>query len=221
MIKKLALVASAVLAASIAGAAAKPHVIGFGKWLSVKWPDSEGRKLLDLKIRALFLDGRVREYTTGAAHDVTDRTFAVQRVFRLNDSLPGEPPRWVWQRGNWFTVDRVSGRVTQLNLPDFDPFYSTPSWFRDYVAYCGVSDDGKKLFAVVAQVGRRKPILKKLLGAPAAEDGPDSECPAPTWERAPMRVTFWPDDTQKVVFSMRARVVDVMNEPDEVDQESE
>ncbi|HWX93992.1 MAG TPA: hypothetical protein VNY29_15295 [Terriglobales bacterium] len=45
-----------------------------------------------------------------------------------------------------------------------DPFYSTASWYRDYIAYCGVSDDGTKLFAIVAQLGRRKLILKKPLG---------------------------------------------------------
>ena len=63
----------------------------------------------------------------------------------------------------WLPVDRLTGRVSQLNLPEFDPFYSTASWYRDYIAYCGVSEDGKKLYAVVAQVGRRKPILKKML----------------------------------------------------------
>ena len=47
------------------------------------------------------------------------------------------------------SVDRLTGRVSQLNLPEFDPFYSTASWYRDYIAYCGVSEDGKKLYAVV------------------------------------------------------------------------
>jgi len=83
------------------------------------------------------------------------------------------------------------------------------------VAYCGVSEDGKKLFAIVMQVGRRKPVLKKPVGEPAGDDEPDSECPAPTWERAPARVTFEPDESQKVMFSIRGRVVDIVNEPDE------
>jgi len=86
-------------------------------------------------------------------------------------------------------VDRLTGRVSQLNLAEFDPFYSTASWYRDYIAYCGVSEDGKKLYAVVAQVGRRKPILKKMWRA-GRDDDPDSECPAPAWTRTPMRVTF-------------------------------
>jgi hypothetical protein len=90
--------------------------------------------------------------------------------------------------------------VTQINLPEFDPFYSTASWYRDYVAYCSVSDDGKKLFAVVAQLGRKKPILKKPLGEPEGDDLPDSECPAPAWQRQPARVSFEPDENQKLPF---------------------
>jgi hypothetical protein len=103
-------------------------------------------------------------------------------MFRLNDTLPSETAtatKWTWERGGWLLVDRVTGRVTQVPLPEFDPFYSTPSWYRDYIAYCGVSDDGKKLFAIVAQLGRRKPILKKPLGEAESDDLPDSECPAP------------------------------------------
>jgi hypothetical protein len=130
----------------------KPHGITFGKWTSVKWYVGavEG-KPLDVKIRALYVDTRLKEYTTGAPHEVTDRLFVVRRMFRLNDTLPTESnsaPRWIWERGGWLLVDRVTGRVTQISLPEFDPFYSTASWYRDYVAYCGVSDDGKKLFAM-------------------------------------------------------------------------
>jgi len=193
----------------------KPHVIVFGKWISAKWPNATGQKLLDLKVRPLFVDTRLREYTTGTPHELTDRLFVVRRAFRVNDALPTESastPRWLWQRGGWLLVDRLTGRVSQLNLPEFDPFYSTASWYRDYVAYCGVSDDGKKLYAVVAQVGRRKPILKKDAGEPGGDDNPDSECPPQVWERTPLRVTFQPDDDQKLVFSIRGRVVDVVND---------
>ena len=198
----------------------KPHVITFGKWTSAKWPNATGQKLLDLKVRPLFVDTRLKEYTTGAPHELTDRLFVVRRAFRVNDALPTEKAnanatRWQWQRGGWLLVDRVTGRVSQLNLPEFDPFYSTASWYRDYIAYCGVSENGKKLYAVVAQVGRRKPILKKDAGEPAGTDDPDSECPPPVWERTPMRVTFQPDDDQKLVFSIRSRVVDVVNDAEE------
>jgi hypothetical protein len=137
--------------------------------------------------------------------------------------------RWQWQRGGWPLVDRLSGRVSPLSLPEFDPFYSTASWYRDYVAYCGVSEDrqkqdgqkedGQKRYAVVAQVGRRKPILKKALGEPAGSDEPDSECPAPAWERTPVRVTFQPAGSQKVMFSIRGRVVDVVTAAEEEAEE--
>ncbi|MGH9529579.1 MAG: hypothetical protein ACRD2S_06630, partial [Terriglobales bacterium] len=107
--------------------------------------------------------------------------------------------------------DRVSGHISQVILPEFDSYYSASSWYRDYVAYCGVSDDGEKLYAVVAQIGRRKAILKKSLGATAAteteadsakNDLPDSECPAPSWQRQPARVTFAPKG-QLLTYSIR------------------
>jgi hypothetical protein len=204
---------------SLSAAVTKPHVITYGKWISAKWPNATGEKLFDLKVRALLVDTRVKEYTTGTSHDVTDRLFVVRRVFRINDALPGEnSARWQWQRGGWLLVDRQTGRVSQLSLPEFDPFYSTASWYRDYVAYCGVSDDGKKLFAIVAQVGRRKPILKKDAGQPAGAVDPDSECPAPAWERNPLRVTFQSDTDHKLVFSLRNRIVDVVNDAEESEE---
>lgn len=222
MPRRNALIALLVLIATTAVAAPKPHVVSFGKWTAVKWPDATGQKVLDLRVRALVMDGRVKEYTTGATHDVTDRLFVVQRAFRLNDTLPGDTAaRWVWQRGGWLLVDRLTGRITQLSLPELDPFYSSTSWYRDYAAYCGVSDDGKKLYAVVAQLGRRKPILKKLLGEPAGDDDPDSECASPRWERAPVRVTFEPVQGPKAGFSIRGRVVDVISQSDEIEEESD
>jgi hypothetical protein len=52
-------------------------------------------------------------------------------------------------------ADRAAGRITALNLPEFDPYYSSVSWYRDYAAYCGTSDDAK-LYAVVIQLGQWK-----------------------------------------------------------------
>ena len=71
----------------------------------------------------------------------------------------------MWQRGPWLLVDRVTGHVTALKLPDYDPGVSQVSWFRDYGAYCGVTASGKSLYAVVAQVAARKPVLAKKLSA--------------------------------------------------------
>ncbi len=178
--------------------------------------------MLDLRVRALYVDSRLKEFTLGAAHEITERQFVVRRAFRVNDSLPGEtasPPHWLWQRGGWLLVDRLSGHVSAISLPEFDSYYSVASWYRDYVAYCGVSDDGKKLFAVVYQVGRRKPVLKKPLGETAEDDGPDSECPAPVWERRPARVTFEADEDQKSTYSVRGHAADLVNSNEDEEEE--
>jgi hypothetical protein len=204
----------------------KPHVIAFGKWVTVQWfpgTDATDEKPLTLKVRPLLLDARVKEFTLGPAHDVTDRLFVVRRAFRVNDSLPEEsstPPHWQWQRGGWLLVDRVTGRVSPINLPEFDALYSAVSWYRDYAAYCGVSDDGKKAYAVVAQIGRRKPVLKNLLEgivdqAEQKNISPDSACPTPAWQRAPVRVTFEPTGTAKQTFAIRGHVVDVVTEEED------
>jgi hypothetical protein len=176
-----------------------------------------------LKVRALYVDSRLKEFTLGASHDITERLFVVRRAFRVNDSLPGEtisPRSWVWQRGGWLLVDGMTGHVSAINLPEFDSYYSLATWYRDYAAYCGVSDDGKKLFAVVFQVGRRKPVLKKALGETAEDEMPDSECPAPVWERRPARVTFEADENQKTTYTVRGHAADLVNDDDGEDEKA-
>jgi hypothetical protein len=209
------LIASGFLAAA-ALAAPKPHTISLGKWTPVKWcvGPNEG-KCLDLKVRALYVDGRMKEYTLGTSHDVTERLFVIRRAFRVNDTLPGETaPRWVWQRGGWLAVERATGHISAINLPEFDSYYSAVGWYRDYAAYCGISDDGKKLHAIVFQLGRRKAVLKRPLGGPAADDMPDSECPAPVWQRQPARVSFEPDEEQKFTYSVRGHAADLVHDDD-------
>ena len=39
---------------------------------------------MEIKVRALFVDTRLKEYTIGLPHDVTDRLFVVRRAYRLN-----------------------------------------------------------------------------------------------------------------------------------------
>ncbi len=217
----LALLALALIPAS---ASTKPHVIAFGKWTTVQWvpdPAAASDKPHSLKIRPLLVDTRVKEFTLGQVHDITDRLFVVRRAFRINDSLPQESvPHWQWQRGGWLLVDRTTGRVSPINLPEFDPFHSSASWYRDYAAYCGVSDDGKKIYAIVAQLSRRKPVLKKAIeGESLAEDAPaDSACSAPAWQRTPARVTFEPAGTAKQTFAIRGHVVDLVSEEDEAEE---
>lgn len=175
-------------------------------------------KPLTLKIRALVVDGQVKEYMVGPQHEVTERLFVIRRAFRVNDSLPEDASsHWQWQRGGWLLVDRVTGHVTAINLPEFDAFYSVASWYRDYVAYCGVGDDGKKTYAIVAQLTRRKPVLKKAVSesVPAEDAAPDSACPAPSWERAPMRVSFEPSAGTKQTFAIWGHVVDVVVDDDQ------
>jgi hypothetical protein len=219
---------------STALATPKSHVIAFGKWTSVQWFPEVGSsaaddKPLTLKVRPFLVDTRVKEFTLGPAHDVTDRLFVVRRAFRVNDSLPQEstaPPHWQWQRGGWLLVDRVTGHISSINLPEFDVTYSAASWYRDYAAYCGVSEDGKKLYAVVAQIGRRKPVLKKPLegetiaAAETKSDVPDSACPIPAWQRAPARVTFEPAGAAKQTFAIRGHVVDLITEEEDDEEVS-
>jgi hypothetical protein len=215
----LAVLLCAVLWAEMAPAATKVHVIAFGRWMQVQClaGTAAEEKPLSIKVRALVVDGRIKEYVLGAPHDVTERLFVVRRAFRVNDGLPEENgPRWQWQRGGWLLVDRLTGRVSSINLPEFDAYYSAASWYRDYVAYCGVGDDGKKTYAVVAQLTRRKPVLKKGLPNVLAENAPpDSACPGPTWQRNPVRVSFEPAGGERQTFAIRGTAVDVVNDAEE------
>ncbi len=196
--------------------ASKSHVITFGKWTAVKsFIGPEESRQDDLKVRPIYVDGRLKEFTFGIPHEITDSLFVVRRIVRVNDTLPQETastPRWAWQRSGWLAVDRVTGHISQTTLPEFDPESSAASWYRDYIAYCGVSDDGRKLSAVVMQLGRRKPILKKLLGEAARDDAPD--CAPPGWQRSPTRVSFVSTKDQKFTFEVRGHTVEVVTEDD-------
>jgi len=212
-----------VILASAALATSKPHIIAFGKWTPVQWfpevgPGAATDKPLALKVRPLLIDARIKEFTFGPAHDVTDRSFVVRRAFRVNDSLPQEsiaPPHWQWQRGGWLLIDRVTGRISPINLPEFDVVYSEVSWYRDYAAYCGVSDDSKQIYAMVAQVNRRKPIVKWLIEETKLSvelqqwQIPDPPCRVPDWQRSPARVTFEANPATKRTYVIRGHSVDL------------
>jgi hypothetical protein len=192
----------------------KAHAVGLGAIRRVSYSkvgDPAGAAAGEdaLKIRPLVVDGQVKEWTTGDAHDVTERSFVVRRALRLNDVLPGEKQeagakqsRWVWQRGPWLLVDRTSGHIVALKLPDYDPGVSQVSWFRDYGAYCGVTASGKSLYAVVAQLAARKPVLAKKLEALDAQGRLDLACGPVEWQREPLRVTFHPAGKDAVSFDI-------------------
>lgn len=174
-----------------------------------------------LKTRPLVVDGRVTEWTTGEAHEVTDRSFVVRRALRVNDALPGEKTEkgghWVWQRGPWLLVDRTTGHVTPLKLPEYDPGASDVVWFRDYAAYCGVSASGKSLYALVTQIAVRKPVVRKKLGAYDEQHHPWPACAEPAWQREPLRVTFQPTGKGAESFDLTgssAMLVEGGDDPD-------
>lgn len=192
-------------------AATKTHSIVLGKSVAIKL--TEGQAGGEARVRPLLVDDRLREYTSGAAHDVTDRLFVIRRAYRLNDTLPaeaGRTQRWAWRLGGWISVDRQTGHIAQISLPFFDPQISDASWFRDYAAYCGNSDDGSKAYAMVFQLGRKKPLLKQQF--------PGESCPAPGWEREPLRVTFDPPGVEKASFVVKSRTAEFESEGDDSDE---
>jgi len=187
----------------VAGSHAKPHTIGLGTGKRVPYsitsdPAGAAPEEKTLHVRPLIVDDKVKEWTTGEAHDITDRSFVVRRALRLNDALPGDKAEhWIWQRGPWIMIDRSNGHVTALRLPDYDPAVSQVSWFRDYAAYCGLNSGGHQLYAVVAQLAAHRPILAKKIGPwtpapPSAAVSSAPACGAATWQRDPLRVSFNP-----------------------------
>jgi hypothetical protein len=226
----LCLILGTLAAPLLSAAPRKTHTVLLGSAKKVPYSkagDPAGARPGEdsLKIRALVVDGSVKEWTTGDAHDVTDRSFVIRRAIRLNDELPGEKPpaaqtHWVWQRGPWLLVDRTTGHLAALKLPDYDPGVSQVSWFRDYGAYCGITASGKSLYAVVAQVAGRKPLLaKKLQPFAASEDGSSGVlCPEPVWQREPLRITFHPAGKNAISYDLApgsaVLVEDAGDEPD-------
>ena len=157
-----------------------------------------------LKVRPLLVDGFQREWTMGEIHEVTDRSFAVRRVMRLNDSLNSDhTPQWAWQPGPWLLVDRVTGHITALHLVDFDAAISNVVWYRDYAAYCGIGTTAKGgLYAVVAQLGARRAVVQKQIAPWPQENHFIPVCQPADWQRMPMRVTLKPTGGEPTTYAV-------------------
>jgi hypothetical protein len=191
----------------------KVHTVTLGPVRKVPYtppqatPDTKSEDSSTLRIRPLVIDGIQKEWTLGEVHDVTDRTFVIRRALRINDSLPAESVRWAWQPGPWLMVDRISGHITALHLPDFDPLVSDVVWFRDDAAYCGIATTAKSgIVAIITQLGARKPIVQKLL-APWPQTTPANPVCAPAvWQRTPMRATLQLTGAQPVTYDVLGSV---------------
>lgn len=189
--------------------ALKMHIVTLGSYRKVPYtppeatPDNKSDEATTLKIRALMIDDRPREWTVGELHEVTDRTFVIRRVLHINDSLPNEPSRWTWQPGPWLMVDRNTGHVTPLHLPDFDPQVSDVAWFRDYAAYCGLVPTLKGgVMAIVAELGSHKPVAQHILAGWPIDPPLHPVCAPVQWQRTPMRATISLTGGQPMTFAV-------------------
>src|SRR5256886_17379942 len=136
MSRTTSVLCSIIVLAGAAMAAAKPHVITFGKSTQVRWlAGTDENTPFEVKVRALYVDGKPKEFTIGSPHEITERLFVVRRAFRVNDSLPDEgAPRWLWQRGGGGLWGPRPGGITPLNLPLFLPCCSRFSLYVEYIA---------------------------------------------------------------------------------------
>jgi hypothetical protein len=217
---------SIFLGNSLLAAGPKVHTVTLGPYHKVPYtqpdatPDTKADETSSLKVRPLFVDDRQKEWTTGEIHDVTDRTFTVRRALRLNDSLPNDgAPHWIWQPGPWLSVDRVTGHITVLHLPDFDFTVSDVVWFRDYAAYCGISTAAKGgLYAVVAQLGARRPVVQKQIGKWPEADHFIPVCQPAQWQRLPTRVTLKPTGGEAATYDV-VGTVSLLEEGDSSDEQ--
>jgi hypothetical protein len=189
--------------------APKVHTVTLGPSRKVPYtppeatPDTKSEDSSTLRIRPLDVDSTQKEWTVGDVHDVTDRSFVIRRALHINDSLPNEAPRWTWQPGPWLLVDRITGHITALHLPDYDPQVSDVVWFRDYAAYCGIATTVKGgLIAVIAQLGAHKAIVQKVIAPWPQPSAPHPACARALWQRSPMRATLQPTGGTPVTYDV-------------------
>ncbi len=188
----------------------KLHAVTFGPMRRVPYPpadispDDKTDDTTTLKVRALIVDDRQREWTMGDLHEVTERSFTVRRVMRLNDALATDhEPHWVWEPGPWLLVDRVTGHIAALHLPEFDAAVSNVVWYRDYAAYCGIGTTAKGgLFAMVSQLGARRAVVQKQIGPWPQANHFIPVCQPAEWQRMPMRVSMKATGGEAMTFDV-------------------
>lgn len=106
-------------------------------------------------------------------------------------------------------VDRNTGRITQIKLPDFDPNYSDVGWYRDHAVHCGVADDAERVSAIVAQITTKKSLYKKQLERITGEL-PENVCaPPPLGNKNPARVSFAPHGGERLSVDIKGGFTDV------------
>jgi hypothetical protein len=187
------------------------HSVFLGPWHTVPFspnPDAATPTHSQLKVRALVIDGRIADWTTGPIHLVTQSSYTVRQVLRVNDALPtAKTEHWIWQLGPWLSVDRTKGHAALLHLPGYDPRVSHVVWFRDLAAYCGIRGGSKpQLTALLARISVRKALVSTRIGSwnpsknPALLDAP--ACAPSTWQLNPLRITFQPTVGKPLTYSL-------------------
>jgi hypothetical protein len=200
-------------------AALRAQRVAFGAPMTVAlYLGPDAAQSATIEVRPLYLRGNIERFTTGEPHDVDERYFVIRRAYRIDDA-PSPDPRaeglhWQWQRGGWLWVDRRSARVRDLNLPDFDPYYSEATWYRDYAAYCGLDREGQQVVAVIAQANKRRAILLQRLGPASGLPDPASECGPPQWSVAgnELRVTFDPRFRGLLTYALDGDKAELLSE---------
>jgi hypothetical protein len=169
--------------------------------LNGAWERMKASKSLDLKVRGLYVDGRMKESMLGASHDVTARTFVVCRTFRENDNLPTETvsPRWIWQRGGWRTVDRVSGHISSIAMPEFDHLLLGVQLVSGLSPTAGSRTTAKAVRHRILDGTSQKNFSASRMKMTCRI----RKCPPPTWERRPARVIFEADQDHKASYVVR------------------
>jgi hypothetical protein len=188
----------------------KIHVVTLGPVKKVNYLPVDGKaenraeELTAIHVRPLVVDERQREWTMGEIHPVTERSFMIRRVLHINDALPGERvERWTWEPGPWLLVDRETGHITVVKLPEFDAAVSEVVWYRDYAAYCGTGTAPKGgLFAMVAQLGAHKAVIQRQIGPWPQENHFLPVCQPAEWQRSPTRVTLKPTGGEGLTFEV-------------------